>query len=117
MNQELEKQAISTPDSHRSKKYMQIINGKISLDDEDLKEIFSLFCSPTRYEVEQIYSNENNHFYLKVSLQEEYSLVQEKREFSIDAWRSVLLFLYKKGFVLVKDENRIDLSFVENEIS
>lgn len=96
---------------------MRIINKKILLEDEDLKEIFSLFCSPTKYEVEQIYSDKSSLSYRNVNLQEEYSVTLEKKEFSIDAWRSILLFLHRKGVNLLKDGEEINLSFIEKEIS
>ncbi len=95
---------------------MEIINEKVLLDDADYRELFSLFCSPTRYELSQIYSKENDHYYEKVDLEEEYTLTQEKREFSIDAWRSVLLFLNRKGFFLTKDEGKVSLSFIKEEL-
>ncbi len=95
---------------------MEIINEKVLLDEADYRELFSLFCSPTRYELLQIYSKENNYYYEKVDLQEEYTLTQEKREFSIDAWRSVLLFLNRKGFLLIKNEGKVKLSFIKEEL-
>lgn len=95
---------------------MQIIDNKILLNDADYKELFSLFCSPTSYEVSQIYSKENDHYFEKVDLQEECELTQEKREFGIDAWRSVLTFLHRKGFFLAKDGNEISLSFIEEKL-
>ncbi|MEP7147795.1 MAG: hypothetical protein ABI857_02835 [Acidobacteriota bacterium] len=96
---------------------MQIVSEKILLNDADYKELFSLFCSPTQYEVSQLYSKESDHYFEKEDLQEEYELTQEKREFSIDAWRSVLTFLNRKGFFLVKDGNEVSLSFIEEELS
>lgn len=95
---------------------MQINGDQISLNDADFKELFSLFCSPTSYEVSQIYSKESGFYFEKVELQEEYELSQEKKEFAIDAWRSVLIFLNRRGFSLAKDGKNVDLSFIEEEL-
>lgn len=88
---------------------------KIHLSDEDLKEIFSLFSSPTKFEKKQIYDEKSKHYFRNVNIQEEYNLNQEIKEFSLDAWRSVLYFLFSKGFSISKNDSCIDLSFVEDE--
>jgi len=90
---------------------MKISDNQILLDDDDYKEIFSLFCSPTQYERVQIYLPESDHYFRKVDLQEEYSLNQETKEFSVDAWRSVLSFLGRNGLSLLRDGKELNLSF------
>ena len=89
---------------------------KVLLNDEDLKELFSLFTSPTKYEVEQVYDKESSHYHLNINLEEEYDLTEEKREYALDAWRAVLYFLHRKGFSLVRNKEKIDLSFIENHL-
>jgi hypothetical protein len=82
---------------------------KISLTDDELKELFALFSSPTEYELKQIYNKQEGNFYQSEDLSEEYVLTQEKREFSKDAWRAVTYFLYRKGFTLVREGIKYDL--------
>ena len=73
------------------------------------KELFALFSSPSRDEVEHVYSaGDSNHFEHE-GLDEEYELTQEKREFSLDAWRSVLLFLHRHGYSILREDEPIDI--------
>ena len=95
---------------------MEVKNNRISLDDSDWKEIFSLFCSPTQYEIGQIYSEGDDQFYQTRDLNREHTLTQEEREFAIDAWRSVLYFLRAKGFTLSLGKEEVDLEFIKNYI-
>lgn len=95
---------------------MKIETHAIDLDPDDYKELFSIFCSPTDYEISQIYDPDSDHYFKKVKLDEEYSLTQERREFSIDAWRSVIMFLKNKGFSLSKNKEEINLSFIERNL-
>lgn len=85
------------------------------LTEEDLKEIFSLFCSPTLYEKQQIYDSNSLHYYPNIDLSEEYSLCQDKKEFVYDAWRAILYFLHSRGFKLSKNGLLIDLAFIDEE--
>jgi hypothetical protein len=84
------------------------------LTEKDLKEIFALFTSSTKYERDQVYNKEGNHFFLKHNILEEYSLTEEKREYALDSWRAVIGFLRGKGFSLKKGEQEIDLGFIED---
>ena len=86
----------------------------MNLSEDDLREIFGLFTSCSRYERNQIYSS-GLHDYKTVNLLEEYDLSQEKREFSLDAWRSIIYFLHRRGYQLQKDGIAIGLDFVEQE--
>ena len=92
-----------------------ILADKLTLSEEDLKELFSLFTSSTVYEREQMYDPQSGHYLFEVELSEEYSLNEEKREYALDAWRAVMYFLYRKGYSLCKDNKIIDLSFSEEE--
>jgi len=92
-----------------------IVSSNPILSEEDLKEVFSLFTSSTKYEREQVYAVDSGHYYLYEELSEEYSLNEEKREYALDAWRAVIYFLYRKGYSLCKDGKEIDLSFSEEE--
>jgi hypothetical protein len=76
-------------------------NAPIMLSEEDLKEIFALFTSPADEEVKQIYDETSEFHFGRVSLAEEYSLTQEKREFAVDAWRAVNRFLHRRGYTFV----------------
>ncbi|MBI2788611.1 MAG: hypothetical protein HYX59_08020 [Elusimicrobia bacterium] len=92
---------------------MSLNNGKIVLDDDDLKLIFSLFCSSTKHERAQTANPASVHHFSKVELSGEYSLTQERREFAVDAWRAVLQFLRNKGVVLRIGTHQTDLEFIE----
>ena len=83
---------------------MSEVQEPIQLTDENLRELFALFSSPTDEEVEQIYSNSHRLFFKNEKLDEEYTLCQEKREFACDAWRAVLLFLDRHGYEVRKQK-------------
>jgi hypothetical protein len=61
----------------------------IILTDDELREIFALFSSPTDYERQQVYDKTETHFYEREDLSREYTLTQERREFAEDAWRAI----------------------------
>ena len=86
------------------------IRPKFTPSDEDLREIFALFSSPTDYERKQIYDSTEHNFFGREDLMSEYSLTQEKREFAEDAWRSVLYFLNRRGFILARGGVEYDLA-------
>ena len=94
---------------------MRIEGDRLILSEEDLKEIFSLFTSPSNYEKRQVYQRDSGHYYLDVDLSEEYELSEEKREYARDAWRAVISFLHSKGYVLSYQEKAVDCSFIEDE--
>lgn len=81
-----------------------------SPSDDVLKELFALFSSPSKLELESIYDlGSDGHFSLE-TLSDEYELCQAKREFAIDAWRASLYWLYKNGYSLEKNGEVIPLS-------
>lgn len=90
-----------------------IMESEFITNENALKEIFSLFCSVSRYERKQIYDSSDYLYFMNTDLSEEYSLTEETREFSFDALRAVLFFLHSRGFELSKDGDTLDLSFVE----
>jgi hypothetical protein len=94
---------------------MTTSNNSIMLSEDDLREIFSLFTSSTKYERDQVYDDQSGHYFLKEGLFEEHTLTEEKREFALDAWRAVIYFLHSRGYSLYKDGKRTDLSFSEDE--
>jgi len=49
----------------------------IDLFEDDLKEIFALFSSATKFEKLQVYDEQNEHYFHNVPLSEEYSLTEE----------------------------------------
>jgi len=93
----------------------RISNKPIALSEDDLKEIFSLFTSSTKYERDQVYDKNSGHHFLEVKPLDEYTLTEEKREYALDAWRAVIYFLHSKGYLLAKDGERYDLSFIEDD--
>ena len=93
---------------------MNISNKPIALTEDDLKEIFSLFTSSTKYERDQVYDKNSGHYFLEIKPFDEHTLMEEKREYALDAWRAVIYFLYSKGYSLCKDGERSDLAFIED---
>ena len=71
---------------------------KVTLSEEDLRELFALFSSPTDEELRQVLNPSHANFYKLENLEAEYTLTQERREFAEDAWRAVAYFLHRKGF-------------------
>jgi hypothetical protein len=82
----------------------------IILTDDELREIFALFSSPTDYERQQAYDKTETHFYEREDLSREYTLTQERREFAEDAWRAISYFLYRRGFRLTRNGEEFDLA-------
>jgi hypothetical protein len=88
---------------------MDVSNEGIEMSEVDLKEIFSLFTSASEHERKQICDPSGTHYFLRVDLSDEYELTQEKREYALDAVRSVLYFLHRSGYRLEKDGGVADL--------
>jgi hypothetical protein len=80
------------------------------LSDDDLRELFALFSSPTAEEIERIYSSEDRLFFRNEDVGKEYSLVQERGDYARDAWRAVMYFLHRHGYKVTKDGGAVDLS-------
>ncbi|MBN2423998.1 MAG: hypothetical protein JXR46_05955 [Calditrichaceae bacterium] len=88
----------------------------LKFSDKDLKEIFALFSSSTIYELKQIYNKNDNLYFENENLNDEYELVSVKREFALDALRSVLYWLNKKGYSLYKNSNNDKLDWVKTNL-
>jgi hypothetical protein len=87
----------------------------MELTDDNLRELFQLFTSVSRYERKQIYEPESLEHFSKVRLEEEYELHEAKKEYACDAWRAVVFFLHARGYRLLDDKGREHtLDFVEN---
>lgn len=94
---------------------MRTHNDPLILSEDDLKEIFALFTSATKYERDQVYDERCSHYFRNVRLFEEHTITEEKREFALDAWRAVIYFLHSKGYSLCQNGEMTDLSFSEDE--
>jgi hypothetical protein len=81
---------------------MEISDNEIFISDTELKEIFELFSSCTEFELNQIYDLAGDSYFERINLSEEYQLLESKREFALDAIRSVLYFLNRHGYKLEK---------------
>ena len=81
----------------------------IRLTTEQYQELFALFSSCSKEEIEQVYDSNSHLSFRNEHLLDQYELCEEKIEFAIDAWRSVLLFLARHGYALSKDGQSIDL--------
>ena len=93
---------------------MKVTDNTIQFSERDFKEVFSLFTSPTSYELHQIDDPTSEHYCDRVDLTEQYELCFEKREFAIDALRAVLAFLHRCGYRLEDNGNVISLNGVSN---
>ena len=93
---------------------MRTSNEAIALSEDDLKEIFSLFTSSTKYERDQVYDKNSGQHFSEIKPLDEYTLTEEKREYALDAWRAVVYFLHSKGYSLCQDGERRDLSFIDD---
>jgi hypothetical protein len=82
---------------------------RVALSEEDLRELFALFSSPTDDELRQVLDPAHTNFYNLENLEAEYTLTQERREFAEDAWRAVTYFLHRKGFNLYRNGIEFDL--------
>lgn len=82
---------------------MKVDGHKITLEENDLKEIFGLFTSLTKHEKAQVYQQGKGHCLENEVLSEEYALTQEKRESALDAWRSVISFLHARHFRIMTE--------------
>jgi len=76
---------------------------EINLSDDDLRELFALFKSPSEEEVRRIYSPEDRLFFRNEDIAKEYSLMQERGDYAMDAWRAVIYFLHRHGYSVTKD--------------
>jgi len=82
---------------------------EVTLNDEDLRDLFALFSSPTDEELRQVLNPSHSNFYKLENLKAEYTLTQERREFAEDVWRAVIYFLQRKGFNLYRNGGEFDL--------
>jgi len=88
---------------------MKISDTKIEFSESDFREIFALFSSSTSYELRQIDDPDNEHYFGRVNLLEEYELSFAKKDFAIDSLRAVLAFLHRQGYKIEKDGKIISL--------
>ena len=88
----------------------------LQFNDDDLKEVFALFSSVSLHELEQVYDPAHNLFFQNENLGAEYELSQQRRDFAIDALRSVLYYLHRHGYELRKEEYADNLTWVHKEL-
>jgi len=74
------------------------------LSDDDLREIFARFSSCEGEEIAQIYRPSHRRYFKNERLQDEYTLVEGKREFALDSWRAATSFLKRHGYAITKPE-------------
>jgi hypothetical protein len=85
----------------------------MQLSDDDLREVFALSSSCTRYEREQVYDPLRRQFFGREDLTAEYDLTQERGEFARDALRAVLWWLRRHGYAVTRNGQVDDLAWVE----
>lgn len=93
---------------------MKISNTEIEFSEADLKEVFGLFSSPSRQELQWNYDQDRPDYFERISLSEEYELTQEKREFALDALRATLFYLHRAGYRIEKDGKIVSLAGIQN---
>ena len=77
---------------------MNITEREVEFSEDDFREVFALFSSPSSYEMVQVYDQNSEHYFRLLNLSDEYDLSSEKRGFSIDALRAVLTFLHRHDY-------------------
>ncbi len=82
---------------------MNISDHEIEFSEDDLKEVFGLFSSPTEHELQQTYDPNSEHYFKRIVPLEEYDLSQDRREFALDAVRATITFLHRHGYQIEKD--------------
>ena len=85
----------------------------LNITDNDLKEIFSIFCSCTKHELKQIYNSKDHLYYLHLNLSDDYNLNEKKREYALDSIRSIFYWLHKNGYCISKDGKIDNLNWIE----
>ena len=91
------------------------LDDTIEFSETDFKEVFSLFASSTAHEVNQIDDPASEHYFERVDLMKEYELSYERREFAVDALRSVFAFLNRHGYRLEKDGEIFSLDGISKQ--
>ncbi len=87
-----------------------VVKQPIELREDDLKEIFALYTSCSRYEYDEVFDEASSNYYLRENLRDEYELGGDKGDYALDSWRSALLFLSRRGYSLMRGDEIIDLS-------
>ncbi len=87
-----------------------VVKQPIELSEDDLKELYALHTSCSRYEYDEVFDEASSNYYLDEKLHDEQEMVGAKIDFAIDSWRSALLFLSRRGYSLLKGDEVIDLS-------
>ncbi len=94
---------------------MNVTDREVEFSEDDFREVFALFASPSAYELVQVYDQSSEHYFQRLDLSEEYNLSYEKREFAIDALRAVLTFLHQHDYRIEKDGKIISLKGILEE--
>lgn len=94
---------------------MKIESEKLELDEDDLKKIFALFTSCTKYERDQVFDQSNSHYYKNNDLKDHYEVSMEKLDFAVDAWRAVISVLEREGAIIKLGDSVISLGFINKE--
>jgi len=82
---------------------MNVTDREVEFSEDDFREVFALFSSPSAFELGQAFDPGSEHYYRRLDLSEVYELSYEKREFATDALRAVLTFLHRRGYRVEKD--------------
>ncbi len=86
----------------------------MNVSNDDLKELFELLTSSTKYELEKVFDSSSSDYYKNVNLADEYEVTQPKREYALEAWNAVTYFLHRHGYSLAKDGEILRLDFAED---
>jgi hypothetical protein len=91
---------------------MTLTDREIRFSDSDLKELFELFSSCSKYELSRVFDPNDPMYFGRVDLEQEYELTQPKREFALDAARAVLYFLHSRGYKLQRNDETLPLGAI-----
>ncbi|MFZ1517795.1 MAG: hypothetical protein WAU11_03425 [Ignavibacteriaceae bacterium] len=89
----------------------------LNLTDDDMKEIFALFTSVSKYELGLIYDDKHRLYYKNEQLEDEYELTEDKMDYARDSYRAIIYWLKKNGYSLEKNGQLDNLAWIEEEFA
>lgn len=88
----------------------------LELNEDLLKEVFTLLSCSTDYEAGLAYDEKSNDYWQNENLEQDHKVSQTKREFALDALRGVLNWMQHHHYTLVQEGEPVDISEVLNTL-